>query len=74
MGSQKSLSRSTSVRTSGRQHPCRSNKKHGLPKGALMLVIKEGQDERHYCIECSSKFIASARLKLSELETLLSAA
>ena len=68
MGSQKSLLRSMTVRTSGRRHPCRSNKRHLLPKGAVMLVIKEGQDERHYCVECSFKFIATAQGRLRELE------
>lgn len=39
-----------------------------------MLVIKEGQDERHYCIGCSSNFIATARTKLDVLEAALNAA
>jgi len=39
-----------------------------------MLVIKEGYNERHYCIECGSKFIATARMTLSELESALNAA
>lgn len=56
-----------SVRESGKQHSCRSNRKHPLAKGEIMLVIKEGQDERHYCRECSVKFVATAHEKLDDL-------
>lgn len=71
MTRQKSLLKTMSVRESGKQHPCRSNKKHPLAKGEVMLVIKEGQDERHYCRECGAKFMAIAHEKLHELALLL---
>lgn len=74
LGKMREALRHGSTRTSGREHSCRSNRRHSLPKGAIMLVIKEGQDERHYCIECGSKFIATARARLSELEAALNVA
>lgn len=53
-------------------HPCRSNKKHPLDKGKIMLVVKEGQDERHYCADCGLKFVVTARKNLESLELGLS--
>ena len=68
MAGQKSLVKSLDVGESGRLHRCRSNAKHSLPKGAVMLIVKEGQDARHYCADCGMKFIRTAHDALSQLE------
>jgi hypothetical protein len=49
-------------------HSCRSNKKHLLDKGNVMLVVKDGQDERHYCTDCGLKFVTTARKNLDGIE------
>lgn len=73
MSSQKSLLRSVSIRESGKMHQCRSNKRHLLSKGKIMLVVKEGQDERHYCADCGLKFVTTARKNLDDIELRLRA-
>lgn len=69
MGSQRSLLKSLSVRTSGKLHFCRSNKKHELTMGVGILVLKEGRNEHHYCLPCGLKFIANAQSGLSALDS-----
>ena len=68
MSSEKSLLKSSSISVSGRLHRCKKSKTHQLPKGAVLLVIKEGRDNLHYCDVCAKKFIATARRRLDELE------
>lgn len=68
MSSHKSLLKRVSIRESGRMHDCQRNNSHKLPKGVKMLVVKEGRDESHYCIECGAKFIEIARSALKKLE------
>lgn len=69
MGSQRSLLRSLSAGTSGKRHACKANSKHVLLKGDPMLVVKIDRDSFHYCVACAGKFIATARDRLSELES-----
>lgn len=33
-----------------------------------MFVIKEGRDEKHYCLPCAQRFVATARKALDDLE------
>lgn len=67
MPKEKSLIRRLSVRASGRQHPCSQSKAHPLPKGALMLVVTEDRNQKHYCAGCAVKFVKTARRQLDEI-------
>lgn len=68
MGSQRSLLRSISAGVSGKLHYCKANRKHLLPKGDAILIVKIDRDHFHYCAECAHKFIATARSDLNALE------
>jgi len=65
----KQLLKALSVRAAGKAHHCRSSATHKFAKGDLMLVLKEGQDERHYCVACARKFLLVARDRIAVLET-----
>jgi hypothetical protein len=69
MGRARSLLRSLAVGTAGRRHACKTNKDHVLVKGDMMLVVKIDRDEFHYCVDCALTFIATARTKLTALES-----
>lgn len=68
MGSQRSLLRSVSAGVSGKLHYCKANRKHALPKGDSILIVKVDRDRFHYCRDCAQKFIANARADLTALE------
>ncbi|WP_341953639.1 hypothetical protein [Salinibacterium sp. TMP30] len=68
MGSQRSLLRSVSAGTAKRKHSCKGNKAHAIVKDDRILIVKIDRDDFHYCLDCATKFIATARTKLTTLE------
>ena len=66
--SNKNLLKTMSIGESRRIHYCRRNSAHELPKGAKILVVREGRDERHYCIPCARKLIGIAQFTLDKLQ------
>lgn len=68
MGSQRSLLRSVSAGTAKRRHSCKGNKAHAIVKDDRILIVKIDRDDFHYCLDCATKFIATARTKLTTLE------
>lgn len=68
MGSQRSLLRSVSAGTAKRKHSCKGNKAHVIVKNDRILIVKIDRDDFHYCLGCATKFIATARTKLTTLE------
>ena len=73
MASEKSLLKNVSVGVSGRMHTCRQNDRHELPKGAPMMIVKEGRKSSHYCTACGLKFLRTAEGRLRGLERDLTA-
>jgi hypothetical protein len=68
VGSQRSLLRSVSAGTAKRRHSCKGNKAHIIVKDDHILIVKIDRDDFHYCLDCATKFIATARTRLTTLE------
>lgn len=68
MGRPKSLIKNIQITEAKRAHSCKSNSKHKILKGDLRITVKEGQNERNYCIECGKRFIELAINELCELQ------
>lgn len=68
----KSLVKNVKFGISGRLHDCKNNKRHKLPKGATMLIVKEGRDPKHYCTSCAALILDDAKNRLAELDAELS--
>lgn len=67
MGRPKSLIKNIQITEAKRTHSCKSNNKHKILKGNLRITVKEGQNERNYCIDCGKRFIELAINELDEL-------
>lgn len=74
MAAEKSLLKNVSIGFSGRLHRCRQDKRHELPKGAPMMIVKEGRDSSHYCTTCGMKFLRTAADRVRSIERDLVAA
>lgn len=68
MSREKSLLKPVSIAESGRLHYCRQSRSHALPKGEPVFIVKDGRDERHYCIGCGLKFVNTAIERLDALK------
>lgn len=63
----KSLIKNIQITEAKRAHSCKSNSQHKIMKGDFRITVKEGQDERNYCMGCGKQFLESAINELCEL-------
>lgn len=56
----KSLIKNIQITEAKRAHSCKSNSNHRILKGDLRLTVKEGQNEKNYCLYCGKRFVDSA--------------
>lgn len=71
MAGQKKLLKTLEVSPSGKLHKCKSNAKHPLVKGQLMLIVKNTDGPSHHCPACGLRFVDTARLQLAVIEKAL---
>ena len=67
MARPKSLIKNIKITKAKRSHSCKSNAQHKIMKGDLRITVKEGQNERNYCMACGKRFLESAIKELREL-------
>ena len=52
----------------GRRPECRADRQHHpIPPGAWYLAIKDGMNEKKYCLECARAILERGREQLNEL-------
>ncbi|AIA75761.1 hypothetical protein FF32_13190 [Halomonas campaniensis] len=69
MARPKSLLKNIYISEAKRQHSCKSSASHKIQKGDKRLSVKEGQNERNYCMGCGKKFLDSAIEELSKIRS-----
>lgn len=52
----------------GRRRICQGDRQnHSIPPGSWCLIIKNGLEEKSYCLECARKILERGRVKLDSL-------